>query len=141
MDAASRQRREQQADLDFQLQLREQKSALNTERQDQRLRALDELVKPGMQAAAFPWDELLVSLERLKVPGVRLMSLSVDSQQGIARVGIECADPVQATEVVDWLEAGQPRSNRRWRLGRMQRKPEAAAKFEAELQFIPAYRL
>jgi hypothetical protein len=140
MDGKHRQLQEQRADRDFQRQLRERKFALYAERQDQRLRALDKLVEPSIQATAFPWDELLLSLERLKAPGVRVMSLSVDSRQGIARLNIECADAVQATEVIDWLEAANPQGIRRWRLGRMQGKPEAATKFEAELTFSPSHR-
>lgn len=101
----------------------------------ERLGQLDRLAEPWLPVVSFPWDELMLSAERLKLPGVRLTSLSVDAQQGAGRLVLECGSASQAAEVSRWLNEGYPPGQRKWRLLRTRALPGGAALVEAEFQF------
>jgi hypothetical protein len=102
---------------------------------DQLLRQLDEMSKPWLETVAFPWDDLLVSVERLKEPGIRPMSLAVDAQRGTARLVLECRDSEQAAELSQMLDDGRPRDQRRWQLLRTRMVGGSSPRVESELQF------
>lgn len=126
---------EAQATQSLRLQRAEEKRAHELERRDQQLRELDELVKPWLGVAAFPWDEVMLSVERLKMPGLRVVGLSVDAKQGTAQLLIECIDAEQAAEAARTLDLGRPDNDRRWHLVRVQLKAAQNSGYEAELSF------
>ncbi|WP_157581021.1 hypothetical protein [Pelomonas sp. Root662] len=114
----------------------QQTAAGNAER-DMQLRRFDEMVAPWMSVVSFPWDELLASTERLRAPGVRLVSLSVDAQRSMARVVLECGSPSQATELSSLLNEGYPLGQSKWRLLRTRVVAGYTNLVEAELEFMP----
>lgn len=99
------------------------------------LRQLDEQARPWLTAVEFPWDELLLSVERLSAPGARAISLSVDAETGVARLAIECRDAAQAMELVQTLDEGRVAGQRRWKLLSTRTVTTSSNLTEAELQF------
>lgn len=105
---------------------------------DQQLRELDELAKPWLNATAFPWDEVMLSLERLKMPGLKVAGLSVDAMQGTAKLLIVCDDVAQAAQAARTLDLGRPDNDHRWQLLRVHLKATPSSGYEAELLFNAA---
>lgn len=73
--------------------------------------------------AAFDTAGTLKALEGLRIPGVHVTSLVVDTHQKQVRVDIEIPSPDALTQVLDALNAGEP--NLPWRLVQMQASHEA----------------
>ncbi len=102
---------------------------------DLELRARDELASAWLASATFPWDELLLSVERLKYPGVRLLTLNVDARQGVARVTLECRDAAQAIDLGRVMDEGRPAGERRWSLARVRALSGPFSTLEVEMNF------
>lgn len=133
--AARMEQTEAQATQSLRMQRAAEKRADELERRDQQLRGLDDLVRPWLSVAAFPWDEVMLSVERLKMPGLRVVELSVDAKQGTAKLLIECMGAEQAAEVARTLDLGRPDGDRRWRLVRVQVRAMQNSGYEGELSF------
>lgn len=83
--------------------------------------------------AAMPIDAILLSLERIRIPGVRVLSLDIQSETGRVQLEIEAHDLSQVSRYLDDLNAGF--ETPKWALATARNeqgaKPRAVASLES----------
>lgn len=80
-----------------------------------------------VQIAGMPLDDVLRSLERLRIPGGRVLSLTVQAETRQVRVEVEANDLEQAALVLDQLNAGFEKVRWHWVASRVESGPKPRA--------------
>lgn len=115
-----------------------QRMQTEQEKQAQAERQLDALAAPWLDVVSFDWDGVLLSVERLKLPGLRVTTMSIDAKQGVARLTIDCLEAQSALEAVAMLNAGLEPEAQPWHLERLSLKQASAqgsGGVEAEISY------
>lgn len=68
------------------------------------------------KTSAFPTQQVLITLERTHVAGVRISNIDIDQERGVVDVAIEFADMKALLQFVEVLNDGEPES--KWQLVR-----------------------
>lgn len=74
---------------------------------------------------AFPWDEVLLSVERSVSPEIRLRAMTLDAEAGQVRLQLRAANEAAVHELLSNLNAGGGSTH--WMPRRMEKKSESAA--------------
>lgn len=87
------------------------------------LHTLDQAARPWMSGRRFPWDESLLSLERVDVSGFRLLRVTANPDAKRVQIDLDAETPDTVLQVVQRLNGdADGRGAVTWRIERLQQR-------------------